>query len=232
MEPDHAHPDGGIRVPEADQRAGDVGEVELGLMLGRLDQWRIRLFLARHRPQVDPGEAPVDAYGLIPGFVAPGAEHGAPQLADRCVRWQRCRLAGREGQDHGKGGGEFRRGRSHRPVGSHLKEDAVDGNHLPIETGEGAHAKVTVAADLGDGDAAVVATCQQCVDGADLEQLVATGPTRPGSAGQPVMVKPERREETLHCGARPASMVVTRWQRSRPDRVQDPRSGRAGARVP
>ena len=157
------------RCPEPDGGAADVGERELRLMCGRIDERDAARRLAEGAGP-DVGEMPINAHGeeQIPGI--PPAVELSGQIVER-IHAVDGELALRvELRDHGERHPGVISGFAHDSIAEHLVEVAVERKHLSVEPIEGAETKGAMLLQLADGDDASVDAFHQRGRGGDLKQ--------------------------------------------------------------
>ena len=155
--------------PEPDGGAADIGERELRLMRGRIDQGHASRRLAEGAgPNV--GETPVDTHGeeQVPG-IPPAIELGG-QVGERLHAID-GELAFRvELRDHGKRRPGVVHGFAHAAVTKHLVEVTVERQHLAVETIKGAQTEGAMSLQLANGDHAAIDAFHQRSRCGDLKQ--------------------------------------------------------------
>ena len=162
-----------IRHPEPRQCAGGVAKGHLLLVLGGLGERRIGPVLLGHRASANHTEIAGnpdsdDQIRTRQRFVDPCFEAGAVDGFGHLER-----AVGVEPGDHGERGALISIGDLSAAVAAQLVADAVEHQHLAVETVECAQAKIAVPQQLPDRDVAVVHAVEQRAHRRGLVDLAA-----------------------------------------------------------
>ena len=165
-----------IRAVQADHCAADVLIIELRLVLGqRLVQHAIGLFLLILAAHLDRFKRALDLHHVeaVRAELAHNAVHRLLQRRHVRNAAERERLIHIKERHVAEGHGLLVGGNGNAAVRNCLVDDAVQHNHLAIDTFEGTDACVAVLLQLAHGDDAVIVTLNQGLQQRYLVERVA-----------------------------------------------------------